>query len=313
MSLGDLILIVNDDDYLTLDLKIDEQTLAQQVSQSSMDWVFRKKKSMGRLLWHYGELPEAVKATMEGLPDIVAVAASGVAMTAVAASKIARDAILASPVALDAIYASAIAIGKFAAGVAGLDPALYDDIAAVTQSSAAMEAVTASTIAMEAVANSKIARDAVFAKAAALAKVRGSSMAIAKFAIGCAGRNPANYSNIAAVVSDTAAMTAIAGSSTAMSAIAGSTVAMDALYARKQTLSGASAARSGKMIILQISTNNSFNIASNYGYATLSDGSQPNWSNYRGKYAYFKAYSKYATYIKNDTEADDWIEYFAIS
>ena len=170
---------------------------------------------------------------------MTAVAASGVAMTAVAASKIARDAILASPVALDAIYASAIAIGKFAAGVAGLDPALYDDIAAVTQSSAAMEAVTASTIAMEAVtastiameavANSKIARDAVFAKTAALNIVRKYSMSIAKFAIGCAGRNPANYSSIAAVVSDTAAMTAIAGSSTAMTAIYGSQIARKAI------------------------------------------------------------------------------------
>ena len=74
-------------------------------------------------------------------------------------------------------------------------------------------------------------------------------------------------------------------------------------------MSGASASLSGKFIILQISNSNAFN-TSKYGYATLSDGSKPDWSNYLAKYAYFKQYKKIATYMKNDTDSDDWIDYF---
>ena len=107
-------------------------------------------------------------------------------------------------------------------------------------------------------------------------------------------------------------MSAIAASSTAMSAIAGSTTALNALYARKKTMKGASANKSGKFIILLISDSNTFNTSS-YGYATLSDGSKPDWGNYKAKFAYFKQYKKYATYMKNDTDSDDYIEYFDIS
>ena len=49
---------------------------------------------------------------------------------------------------------------------------------------------------------------------------------------------------------------------------------------------------------------------SQYGYATLSDGSKPNWGSYKDKYAYFKQYKKIATYMKNDTDSNDWIDYF---
>lgn len=81
------------------------------------------------------------------------------------------------------------------------------------------------------------------------------------------------------------------------------------MYAKKSRMSGASTAMSGKFIILQISSSNAFNI-SKYGYATLSDGSQPDWSNYLSKYAYFQQYKKIATYMKNDTDSDDWVDYF---
>ena len=94
-----------------------------------------------------------------------------------------------------------------------------------------------------------------------------------------------------------------------MNAIAGSTTALDVLYAKKSRLTGASASKSGKFIILQISNDSVFN-TSKYGYATLSDGSQPSWESYKGKYAFFMQYKKIATYIKNDTEGDDWIDYF---
>lgn len=104
-------------------------------------------------------------------------------------------------------------------------------------------------------------------------------------------------------------MAAIAASSTALSAIAANTTALDALYAKKKRMSGAGASLSGKFIILEISSSNVFDV-SRYGYATLSDGSQPKWSDYLAKYAYFKQYKKIATYMKNDTDSDDWIDYF---
>ena len=112
-----------------------------------------------------------------------------------------------------------------------------------------------------------------------------------------------------AVAASSVATGAIAASTTALTAIAGSTTALDALYAKKSRLTGASASKSGKFIILEISANSAFD-TSRYGYATLSDGSQPNWQDYKSKYAYFKQFKKIATYIKNDTEGDDWIDYF---
>ena len=144
-------------------------------------------------------------------------------------------------------------------------------------------------------------------------------MATAKYAVGAAGLKPADYANMAAVAasqtamaavaSSQTAMAAIAASSTALSAIAASTTALDAIYAKKKRMSGASASLSGKFIILQISNDNAFD-TSQYGYATLSDGSKPNWDSYKDKYAYFKQYKKIATYMKNDTDRDDWIDYF---
>ena len=106
-------------------------------------------------------------------------------------------------------------------------------------------------------------------------------------------------------------MTAVCNSQTALNAIAASTTALDALYAKKKRLSGASATRSGIMIILGISDQNVFEI-NQYGWTTLSDNSQPDWSNYKAKYAFFKQFKKYSKNIRNDTDADDWIEYFEV-
>ena len=133
--------------------------------------------------------------------------------------------------------------------------------------------------------------DAVAASSTAMAAVAASSTAMT------------------AVVASSAATSAIAASTAALTAIAGSTTALDVLYAKKSRLTGASAAKSGKFIILEISSNSAFD-TSQYGYATLSDGSKPNWQDYKSKYAYFKHFKKIATYIKNDTEGDDWIDYF---
>ena len=145
---------------------------------------------------------------------------------------------------------------------------------------------------------------AVAASQTAMAAVAASQTAMAAVA--------ASQTAMAAVAASQTAMAAVAASSTALNAIAASTTALDALYAKKSRMSGASAVKSGKFIILQISTDNAFN-TSKYGYATLSDGSQPDWSNYKSKYAYFKQYKKVATYMKNDSDSDDWIDYFSCS
>ena len=186
-----------------------------------------------------------------------------------------------NPLIWRAAGGSKLAVGKSIATLAGLSCSAYKDIDAVAASQVAMAAVAASQVAMTAVASSQVAMTAVASSQVAMAAVAASNTATK----------------------------AIAASQTALNAIAGSTTALDALYAKKSRLTGASASKSGKFIILQISNDSAFD-TSKYGYATLSDGSQPNWQDYKSKYAYFKQFKKIATYIKNDTEGDDWIDYF---
>ena len=224
-----------------------------------------------------------------------------------------------NPLIWRAAGGSKLAVGKSIATLAGLSCSAYKDIDAVVASSTAMAAVAASSTAMAAVAASSTAMTAIQKSSTALNAIAASSMATAKYAAGAAGLNPADYADMKAVAASSTAMTAVAASSaatsaiaastTALTAIAGSTTALDALYAKKSRLTGASASKSGKFIILEISSNSAFD-TSQYGYATLSDGSKPNWQDYKSKYAYFKHFKKIATYIKNDTEGDDWIDYF---
>ena len=163
-----------------------------------------------------------------------------------------------------------------------------------------MAAIFRSSTALQVVQNNASAW-AIFSNA--------SSAVMGKTVAELAGLNPSGYADMNAIASSSTAMAAIAASSTALSAIAASTTALDAIYAKKKRMSGASASLSGKFIILQISNDNAFD-TSQYGYATLSDGSKPKWDSYKGKYAYFKQYKKIATYMKNDTDSDDWIDYF---
>ncbi len=254
-------------------------------------------------------------ATLAGLScaaykDIDAVAASQVAMAAIVKSPVAMAAMWRSDTAIKALQANATAwktftgatsavMGKTVAILANLDPSGYADMTAVAASQVAMAAIQKSQTALSAIA--------------------ASSMATAKYAAGAAGLNPADYADMTAIAASQVAMAAVAASNTAtkaiaasqaaLNAIASSTTALDALYAKKSRLTGASASKSGKFIILEISANSAFD-TSRYGYATLSDGSQPNWQDYKSKYTYFKQFKKIATYIKNDTEGDDWIDYF---
>ena len=260
------------------------------------------------------------------------VANSATAMDAISGSKIARGAVQASPYYNSYIKENDMAIAKLAVALASLESAGYSGMAGVAADSTAMNAVAASSTAMNAVAASSVARNAISASPYYDAKIKENDMAIAKLVVGFANLESARYSGCAGMAADSTAMTAVAASSTAMTAVAASatamgkiaavdaalsklaasTTAMDALYARKKQMKGGSASKSGKFIILEISQSNAFN-TSKYGYATLSDGSKPDWSSYLAKYAFFQKYPKYATYMLNDTDSDDYIYYFDIA
>ena len=264
------------------------------------------------------------------------------AMDAIGRSRIARDAVQASPYYNSCIKENDMAIAKLAVALANLESAGYSGMAGVAADSTAMTAVAASATAMTAVAASSVARNAISASPYYDEKIKENDMAIAKLVVGFANLESARYSGCAGLAADSTAMTAVAASSTAMTAVAASstamtavaasanamgkiaavdaalsklaasTTAMDALYARKKQMKGGSASKSGKFIILEISQSNAFN-TSKYGYATLSDGSKPDWSSYLAKYAFFQKYPKYATYMLNDTDSDDYIYYFDIA
>ena len=235
--------------------------------------------------------------------DMNAVAASDIAMTAVAASETAMEAVISGNIALNAVAASKTAMTAVAANETAM--------AAVAASRVAMSAIIGNSTALNAVVTSSVAMAAVIGNSTALNAVVSSSTAMAAVIGNSAALNAVVSSStaMAAVAASQTAMAAVAASSTALSAIAASTTALNAIYAKKKRMSGASASLSGKFIILQISNDNAFD-TSKYGYATLSDGSKPKWDSYKDKYAYFKQYKKIATYMKNDTDSDDWIDYF---
>ncbi len=254
----------------------------------------------------------AMTAVIANTAAFNTVVTSHVAMNAVASSYVAVAAVYESAVAVEAVKAnetawatltgaSSAVMGKAAAKLAGLNPADYADMTAVASSSTAMAAVASSQTAMAAVASSQTAMAAIASSSTAMAAIIANSTALNAVVSSSAA--------MSAVAASQTAMAAIASSSTALSAIAASTTALDAIYAKKKRMSGASASLSGKFIILQISNDNAFD-TSRYGYATLSDGSKPKWDSYKDKYAYFKQYKKIATYMKNDTDSDDWIDYF---
>ena len=294
----------------------------------------------------------AMQAISRSQTAMQRIANSATAMDAISGNKIARDAVQASPYYDAKIKENDMAIAKLVVGFANLESARYSGCAgmaadstamtAIAASSAAMTAIAVSAVAMNAIGGNSIARDAISASSYYDANIKENDMAIAKLVVGFANLESARYSGCAGMAADSTAMTAVAASSTAMTAVAASstamtavavsatamgkiaavdaalsklaasTTAMDALYARKKQMKGGSASKSGKFIILEISQSNAFN-TSKYGYATLSDGSKPDWSSYLAKYAFFQKYPKYATYMLNDTDSDDYIYYFDIA
>ena len=226
----------------------------------------------------------AMRAIANSQTAMQRVANSATAMDAISGSKIARGAVQASPYYNSYIKENDMAIAKLVVGFANLESARYSGCAGMAADSTAMTAVAASSTAMTAVAASSTAMTAVAASSTAMTAVAASATAMGK----------------------------IAAVDAALSKLAASTTAMDALYARKKQMKGGSVSKSGKFIILEISQSNAFN-TSKYGYATLSDGSKPDWSSYLAKYAFFQKYPKYATYMLNDTDSDDYIYYFDIA
>ena len=274
----------------------------------------------------------AMAAVVSNATALNALVTSQVALNAVAASETAMAAVIGNVTALNAVVTSQLAMNAVAASETAMTAVIANTAAfnTVVTSHVAMNAVASSYVAVAAVYESAVAVEAVKANETAWSTLTGASSAVmGKAAAKLAGLNPADYADMTAVAASSTAMTAvassqtamtavassqtaraaIAASSTALSAIAASTTALDAIYAKKKRMSGASASLSGKFIILQISNDNAFD-TSRYGYATLSDGSKPKWDSYKDKYAYFKQYKKIATYMKNDTDSDDWIDYF---
>lgn len=154
-------------------------------------------------------------ATLAGLScsaydDMSAVAASSTAMTAVINNSTALNAVVSSSTAMAAIIANSTALK------------------AVVSSSAAMSAVAASQTARTAIEKSQTAKNAIAA----------SDMATAKYAVGAAGLNPADYANMAAVASSQTAMAAIVASQTARKAIESSNTAISALSASSRVVTG---------------------------------------------------------------------------
>lgn len=264
----------------------------------------------------------AMRAIANSQTAMQRVANSPTVMDAISGSKIARDAVQASPYYNSYIKENSMAIAKLVIGFANLASAGYSGMAGVAADATAMTAIAVSAVAMNAIGGNSIARDAISASSYYDANIKENDMAIAKLVVGFANLESARYSGCAGMAADSTAMTAVAASATAMgkiaavdaalSKLAASTTAMDALYARKKQMKGGSASKSGKFIILEISQSNAFN-TSKYGYATLSDGSKPDWSSYLAKYAFFQKYPKYATYMLNDTDSDDYIYYFDIA
>ena len=286
---------------------------------------------------------QAAQGLYAGIETAGQLAQSSAAMAAVSNSETAMAAVSGSEMAMNSICSVKTALRAFAASkhwdstVKENDMAIAKAAVALANSnefstiSSCAEMVENST-AMSVLADSATARKALTGSSYYGKYMQNNTMCIAKLVVGFANLASAGYSSMAGVAADatamnavaasstamnavaasSTAMNAVAASSTAMNAVAASTTALDALYARKKRMSGGSASKTGKFIILEISASNAFN-TSKYGYATLSDGSKPDWGSYVAKYAFFKKYPKYATYMKNDTDSDDYIDYFDIT
>ncbi len=72
------------------------------------------------------------------------------------------------------------------------------------------------------------------------------------------------------------------------------------MWENKKQMLGAGESLTGSFIVLEISSGNAHNVNNNWGYVTLRDGTQPDWSNYKGKYKFLEQYPVIVTFMTND-------------
>ena len=225
-------------------------------SQAAMNAVAASETAMTAVVAN----STALNAVVTSHVAMNAVASSYVAVAAVYESAVAVEAVKANETAWATLTgASSAVMGKAAAKLAGLNPADYADMAAIASSQTAMAAVAnnktaltavinnasalntvvSSSTAMEAIIGNSTALNAVVSSQTAMAAIEksqvakdaiaASDMATAKYAVGAAGLNPADYANMAAVAASQTAMAAIIGNSTALNAVVSSQTAMTAV------------------------------------------------------------------------------------
>ena len=163
----------------------------------------------------------AVEAMILDRERVKILAESSTAMGVLAESSHARSVLLSSAKAWEVVTSTDAFIAKYAVGCLESDtykPADFANMAAIASNSSACTALSASQIAMNALSASRIARNALLNNSVSWKVVTDSNVFIAKYSIGClesSSYTPANFANMAAIVSNSGALTALAASATA--------------------------------------------------------------------------------------------------
>ena len=218
----------------------------------------------------------AMTAVAASKTAMTAVAANETAMAAVAASRVAMSAIIGNSTALNAVVTSSVAMAAIIGNSTALNAVVSSSTAmaavinnstalnavvssstamtAIASSSTAMAAVASSQTAMAAIASSSTARTAIEKSQTAKNAIAASDMATAKYAVGAAGLNPADYANMAAVASSQTAMAAVASSQTAMTAVANNKTALTAVINNASALNTVVSSSTAMVAIIANST-----------------------------------------------------------
>ena len=164
----------------------------------------------------------------------------------------------------------------------------------MTESPTAMQVVAANSAAMQVLVESYTAMQVVAESPTAMQSVAANSVAMQ------------------VIVESYTAMQVLTESPTAMQALAESPTAMQALYDKRKRLSGGGKSVSGKFIVLEISSDNSYDDG-DYGVARKNGKDVGNWNQYKNRFSYFRKYPVYVDYIRNDGDYDDWVDYYDIN
>ena len=141
-----------------------------------------------------------------------------------------------------AVGTSEVAVGKLLCGLAGLDPANYENIDAVAASDIAMVKVAASKSAMAAAVRSPIATTTLVGSKIAMTALVASSVAMDTIA--------GSQAYMTVLAGNSAAMTIVAGSETAMASVAKSKTAMTAVAASQTAMAAVAASQTAMTAII---------------------------------------------------------------